>query len=181
MPFRACLCRCPRTFDHGAADVCGGWLLSPAMPGRIDSTINSLTREMRYQSTVLDTVPVKFLALQTCFGRVVRPLGTLLVFARPCSRPRRESQFAGCIRQRHTNALSTVVRWRLSRKVPSSRLADVGVRQVNKPPFSNGLRPARLHVPVIVTNALHPVSQNSSRRRSLTHIYSVEKSYVFSE
>jgi hypothetical protein len=48
-------------------------------------------------------------------------------------------------------------------------------------PFRNGLRPAFQHVPVGVTNALHPASQNSSTRRFLTHIYSAEKSYLFSE
>jgi hypothetical protein len=45
--------------------------------------------------------------------------------------------------------------------------------------FRNSLRPALLHVPVVVTNTLHPASQNSSTRWSLTHIFSAEKSYHF--
>jgi len=33
--------------------------------------------------------------------------------------------------------------------------------------FRNGLSPALLHAPMIVTNALHPMFQNSSTRRFL--------------
>ena len=34
-----------RAGNAGAADVCGGWLVSPARPGRIESSINSSTRD----------------------------------------------------------------------------------------------------------------------------------------
>ena len=44
--------------------------------------------------------------------------------------------------------------------------------------YRNGLAPIFLHVPVVVTNALHPASKNSSARRSLTLIYGAETSYV---
>ena len=48
-----CECRRPRTGNVGAADVGGGWLVSPARPGRIESPNNSLTRETPHQTTDL--------------------------------------------------------------------------------------------------------------------------------
>ena len=52
-----CQCEChrPRTGDAGAADVCGGWLVSPARPGRIESSRNSLTHDTGQQPTDFDT------------------------------------------------------------------------------------------------------------------------------
>ena len=41
-----------RTGNAGAADVCGGWLVSPARPGRIESPSNSSTRDTGQQWTV---------------------------------------------------------------------------------------------------------------------------------
>jgi hypothetical protein len=63
----------------------------------------------------------------------------------------------------------------LSPNNPSTR--DTG----QQPPFRNGPRPARLYVSVVVTNARHPASQNSSTRRFLILIYCAGNSYVFSE
>ena len=55
-----CECRRSRTGDAGAADVCGGWLVSPARPGRIESPNNSSTRDTGQQTTDIETARSEF-------------------------------------------------------------------------------------------------------------------------
>src|SRR5438552_1311699 len=47
-------CRRSRTVDLGAADACDGWLVSPARPYRIESSINSSTRGTHQEPTVFE-------------------------------------------------------------------------------------------------------------------------------
>ena len=44
-------CHCSRTLDHGVVDVCGGGKTVTATPGRVESAIDSSTRDTGQQPT----------------------------------------------------------------------------------------------------------------------------------
>ena len=64
---RRCQCECRRTRAGKLGDThtCGGWLVSPAPPGRIESSINSRRRETHHQPTDLETAGRRRRALLT--------------------------------------------------------------------------------------------------------------------